>query len=101
MTTTAHPKTTARSPLEPCDVFPPRHIGPDEADVVEMLSTLGHGSLDELIDATLPEGIRLRRALALPEGSGEHEALTEIRQLGLRNQLFRSFIGMGYSDCIT
>src|SRR5687767_12658152 len=101
MTTTAQPKTKAHAPFAPCDVFPPRHIGPDEADVREMLATLGHGSLDALIDATLPEGIRLRRPLTLPEGAGEHEALAEVRQLGQRNELFRSFIGMGYSDCIT
>jgi len=81
--------------------FVPRHVGPDEKDVAEMLKTLGHPSLDALIEATIPRKIRLREGLNLPKGMTELEVLTYFRALAARNQVFRSFIGMGYSDCVT
>src|SRR5882762_9017160 len=81
--------------------FVPRHVGPDERDVAEMLKTLGFSSLDALIDATVPQKIRLGEGLALPKGLTELEVLTYFRALAARNQVFRSFIGMGYSDCVT
>jgi glycine dehydrogenase len=87
--------------LAPCDTFPERHIGPDEADVRAMLGTLGYASLDELVAATVPENILLRRPLSLPAPRGEHELLGELRGIVSRNQVFRSFIGMGYHACIT
>ncbi|HUG54003.1 MAG TPA: aminomethyl-transferring glycine dehydrogenase [Vicinamibacteria bacterium] len=85
----------------PTDSFPRRHIGPDEGEVADMLAILGYRSLDELVEATVPEGIRLRRELHLPEARGEHELLDALRAIALRNEVFRSFIGMGYHDCIT
>src|SRR6266550_3521853 len=81
--------------------FVPRHVGPSERDVAEMLKTLGFASLDALIDATIPRKIRLRHGLSLPKGLTELEVLTYFRALAARNQVFRSFIGMGYSDCVT
>jgi glycine dehydrogenase len=81
--------------------FVPRHVGPDERDVAEMLKILGFASLDALIDATVPRKIRLRQGLNLPKGLTELEVLTYFRALAARNQVFRSFIGMGYSDCVT
>src|SRR6267142_2152244 len=81
--------------------FVPRHVGPDERDVAEMLKTLGLASLDALIDATVPRKIRHRQGLSLPKGLTELEVLTYFRALAARNQVFRSFIGMGYSDCVT
>ena len=81
--------------------FVPRHVGPDEKDVAEMLKTLGQPSLDALIDATIPRKIRVREGLNLPKGMTELEVLTYFRALAARNQVFRSFIGMGYSDCVT
>src|SRR5436309_797481 len=81
--------------------FVPRHVGPDERDVAEMLKTLGFSSLDELIDATIPRKIRWREGLDLPKGLTELEVLTYFRALAAKNQVFRSFIGMGYSDCVT
>ncbi|HEU0107205.1 MAG TPA: aminomethyl-transferring glycine dehydrogenase [Vicinamibacteria bacterium] len=91
----------ATEALAPTDTFPRRHIGPDEAEVQEMLSTLGYASLEELIAATVPEGIRLHRELHLPEPRGEHELLDDLHEMAARNEVFRSFIGMGYHDCIT
>ncbi|MCH7566597.1 MAG: aminomethyl-transferring glycine dehydrogenase [Nitrospirae bacterium] len=89
------------SRLDPTDTFPRRHLGPTEADIQEMLATLGLQSLNALVDATVPEGIRLSKPLSLGPPRGEHEVLGELRRLAGRNQVFRSLIGMGYHDCIT
>ena len=93
--------TTIREVQMMDDGFIPRHIGPAEQDVREMLATLGHATLDELIDATVPAAIRFRGPLRTGEPKGEYEALSELRQMASRNQIFRSFIGMGYYDTIT
>jgi glycine dehydrogenase len=87
--------------IPPAESFVPRHVGPDEKDVAEMVKTLGFSSLDALIDATVPQKIRLREGLSLPKGMTELEVLTYFRALAAKNQVFRSFIGMGYSDCVT
>src|SRR5712671_1184466 len=87
--------------IPPAESFVPRHVGPDDRDVAEMLKILGFASLDALIDATVPEKIRLRGGLDLPKGMTEPEVLDYFRALASKNQIFRSFIGMGYSDCVT
>ena len=66
-----------------------------------MLSTLGFDSLDALVGAAVPAGIRLPSPLNLPEAKGEHAAVEELRGLAGKNQLFRFHIGMGYYDCVT
>src|SRR5437773_6898277 len=66
-----------------------------------MLATLGMQSLDALVDATVPEDIRMRKPLALDPNMGEFEALAKLRVLHDQNHVFRSYIGMGYYDCIT
>ena len=83
------------------DSFVSRHIGPSEAEVAEMLGTLGYSTLDELIDATVPERIKARAPLALPAAITEAEVLARFRTMAAKNRINRSFIGMGYSDCIT
>jgi glycine dehydrogenase len=83
------------------DKFASRHIGPTPAEVSEMLATLGYDSLDALVDATIPEAIRLRTPLAVPEARTESETLALLRSIAARNTLLRSYIGMGFSDCIT
>ncbi len=87
--------------LHSLDAFPPRHLGPTEANIKEMLGTLGLDSLDALINATVPDPIRLRRSLDLPSHQGEQATLEELKELARQNMVFRSFIGMGYYDCIT
>jgi len=87
--------------IPPAEAFVPRHVGPDESDVAEMLKILGFQSLDGLIDATIPARIRYRGGLDLPAGMTEMEVLAYLRALAAKNQVFRSFIGMGYSDCVT
>ncbi|MGH7700080.1 MAG: glycine dehydrogenase, partial [Gemmatimonadales bacterium] len=83
------------------DRFVARHIGPSPDDVHAMLAVLGHASLDAFIDTAVPPDIRLRRALRLPPARGEGEALVALRALAERNQVFRSYIGMGYHDTVT
>jgi glycine dehydrogenase len=94
-------RPAARRGFEPTDRFEERHVGPSEAEVGQMLDLLGYPSLEALVEATVPESIRLRRPLQLPAARGEHELIDELRALAGRNQVFRSFIGMGYHDCVT
>ena len=93
------------APLRPVDTFVRRHLGPQEAEVEAMLDLLGAPSLDALVDETVPASIRLGRPLALaglPEDReiGEHEVLQALRGLASQNQVFRSYLGMGYHGCI-
>ncbi|BAY11879.1 aminomethyl-transferring glycine dehydrogenase [Calothrix sp. NIES-2098] len=81
--------------------FIQRHIGPNSDDIRQMLGVLGLPSLDALIDKTVPQGIRLKEALKLPEAQTEYAALGQLKKIAEKNQVFRSFIGMGYYDCIT
>ena len=83
------------------DRFVDRHVGPREADIAEMLGELGCRSMDELVERAIPRDIRLTGSLNLPPSLDESQLLEEMRTLALRNQVFRSFIGMGYHDCIT
>jgi glycine dehydrogenase len=83
------------------DAFVDRHIGPDDRDIHEMLRVVGKGSLDELIDQTIPSTIRLRRPLVLPPPLSEHELLETLGEIARKNEIWRSFLGMGYSDTIT
>jgi glycine dehydrogenase len=83
------------------DQFVHRHIGPNAAETAAMLKTAGFESLDALADAAVPRQIRLNRPLNLPAARSEFDALRELKSIAAQNQVFRSFIGMGYYDCIT
>jgi glycine dehydrogenase len=83
------------------DRFVTRHLGPRADDVRAMLETVGYPTLDAFIDAVVPADIRLRKPLSLPGACSERDALTELAGLAARNQVFRSYIGMGYHDTIT
>jgi glycine dehydrogenase len=87
--------------LEPSDTFVPRHIGPTESDIQEMLAALSLPSLEALVEATVPSDIRLQTSLTVPSPRGEQPVLAELRGLAEQNQVWRSLIGMGYYDCIT
>ena len=80
--------------------FTSRHIGPRPQDVEQMLGSLGLDSLGELVDQTIPESIRLKTDLDLPDASSEHELLGQLQEIGALNRVFRSYIGMGYHDTI-
>jgi glycine dehydrogenase len=94
--------TTIRSaPITSADSFVPRHVGPSEGEVQEMLGRIGYSSLDALIDATIPPGIRLKRPLAIHSPRSEHEALDAMRAIARKNRIFRSYLGYGYHDTLT
>jgi len=97
-------KSSPASPLAglaQTERFVSRHLGPRPADVEKMLKTVGYASMDAFIDAVVPEDIRLRRPLALAPGRSEREVLQELRRIAAQNQVFRSYIGMGYSGTFT
>ncbi|KEQ28987.1 glycine dehydrogenase [Pedobacter antarcticus 4BY] len=81
--------------------FKDRHIAPDLADTDAMLSTLGLGSVDELIDQTVPAKIRLKKPLNLPAAKSEKDYLSSLKQAASLNKVFKSYIGQGYYDTIT
>src|SRR6267143_365424 len=83
------------------DLFAERHIGPSESDQRAMLATLGYDSLDAFIAAVVPADIRLRGSLKLPAAKSEQETLAELRGIAAQNQVFRSYLGMGYHDTYT
>ncbi|KAB2645749.1 MAG: aminomethyl-transferring glycine dehydrogenase [Verrucomicrobia bacterium] len=83
------------------DQFIRRHIGPNTTETAEMLKFLDQATLDALSDAAVPKKIRLPRPLDLPAAQSEHDALRSLKSIAAQNQVFRSFIGMGYYDCIT
>jgi glycine dehydrogenase len=78
-----------------------RHIGPNEQETEQMLSVIGVKSIGELIDKTLPENIRLREPLDVPEPVNEHQYLEDLRKTADKNKVLKSYIGQGYYDTIT
>ena len=87
--------------LTPTASFAVRHIGPNTAEVEQMLKVLGFSTLDDLIHQAVPATIRLNQPLRLPAAQNEYAALAKLKEIASKNQVFRSFIGMGYHDCIT
>ena len=83
------------------DRFVTRHIGPNAAEVRAMLKVCGLESLDDLVAKTVPASIRHAASLNLPAASSEFGLLQELRGIAAQNQIFKSYIGMGYSDTIT
>nr|WP_313926659.1 aminomethyl-transferring glycine dehydrogenase [Anabaena sp. FACHB-1237] len=81
--------------------FAKRHIGINDDDIQKMLDLLGISSLDDLINKTVPSNIRWQEKLQLPEAQSEYTALEMLKQIAGKNQVYRSFIGMGYYDSIT
>jgi len=77
-----------------------RHNGPDKRDQAAMLERIGLQSTDELIDQIIPASIRLNKELQLPDGLNEYEFVQHVKELGAKNKVFRSFIGMGYYNTI-
>ena len=87
--------------LAPDDTFPHRHIGPGSDEIAHMLEALAVPSLDALVDEAVPDSIRMAGTLDLESPYSESEILANLRDLADQNQVFRSFIGMGYYDTIT
>jgi glycine dehydrogenase len=100
----SHPRETHRSPslnAPGAQGFQSKHIGPSPAEAQQMLDLLEFKSLDALIDAAVPGQIRLTQPLHIPPARSEQEVLRSLKEVAGQNQVFRSFIGMGYYDCHT
>jgi glycine dehydrogenase len=80
--------------------FVSRHIGPNDQEKEQMLKTIGIGSLDELIDKTIPPAIRDPKRLEIPGALSEHAYLTDLKKIGAKNKLYTSYIGQGYYNTI-
>ena len=89
------------SQLRDPNAFLRRHLGPDAAEQQAMLDSLGLGSRVELIEQTVPPGIRLNRMLDLPPALDEEAALAKLRGYAEQNQVWTSLIGMGYHGTLT
>ena len=83
------------------DTFVDRHVGPRSEDIESMLEKIGYASFDELIGDALPASIRYYQPLNLGKPQTESEMLADLKQIAAQNQVSRSFIGMGYYNCIT
>ena len=81
--------------------FTRRHIGPNSSELNKILSTIGVTSVEQLLEQTIPEKIRLKNDLNIPEGISEMEFLKEIKKLSSLNQKFKTYIGLGYHDTFT
>jgi len=95
-TSVKHQNTPSLRELEHASAFVDRHIGPNDAEIAQMLRVVGHDSLDALTDAIVPGAIKSPAPLALPESLTEVQALARIRAIASRNKVLRSFIGQGY-----
>ena len=82
------------------DAFALRHLGPRESDLNHMFKTIGVESFDQLIFETIPDDIRLKKDLELDPAMTEYEYLTHIQELGKKNKVFKSYIGLGYHPTI-
>mgnify|MGYP001292001375 CR=1 FL=1 len=87
-------------PFEHPDRFEFRHIGPDEKDIKLMAKECGVNSIDELIDETIPKNIRLENELKLDEPLSEFEFINKIKEIASKNEVYKTYIGMGYYPTI-
>ena len=85
----------------PTDSFVRRHIGASSSEIQEMLGVIACESLDDMIDKTVPAAIKIKQPLQLGEARGEYELLQELKAIASKNQVWRSYIGTGYYNCIT
>ncbi len=93
-------KTANSELLAVTDHYVNRHIGPSDADIDQMLAVIGVESLAQLIDEAVPDVIRMQGELNLPAPCSESQVLRELRKMSQRNQVYRSFIGMGYANTL-
>ena len=87
--------------MKPLDTFARRHLGSSPEEIQAMVETVGYEGLDALIGAVVPSELGNAQALNLPAPRTESEAMAEMRAMMARNELFGSFIGQGYHDCLT
>ncbi|CAG8620487.1 10290_t:CDS:10 [Funneliformis mosseae] len=98
-------RTFSSTPLKcdafsPLDTFPQRHNGSSDAEIKEMLDTIGVKDMEELVNKTIPANIRSTQALALEGGLTESELLKRLGDIASKNKVYKSYIGMGYTNTI-
>lgn len=93
-------KATSKTNIKK-DEFKNRHLGINETNLQFMLNQLGYKNLEQLIDTAVPPSIRLHHGLNLPSAKTEIEALQTLKEIAQQNKIFKSYIGMGYYNCIT
>jgi hypothetical protein len=94
------PKIEKKSVFEPLDTFPRRHLGPHKAEIEQMLKTCKVQSLDEVIQKAVPSTILVKKPIEVGDGISEKELIARLRAIASKNRIFKSYIGMGYYDCI-
>ena len=82
------------------NTFTSRHIGPSQDDIAAMLKTIDQKSLDTLIEAVVPSAIRSSEPLNIGDSKTEKELLDELKIIAEKNVIMKSYLGMGYHDCI-
>jgi len=87
--------------LQQSEQFVSRHLGPDDHEEAAMLEALGLSSLNEMLDKVVPESIRRQDDMQIDDGLTEHQALAKLKQIASKNQILKSFIGMGYYNTHT
>ncbi|MDA1007571.1 MAG: aminomethyl-transferring glycine dehydrogenase [Planctomycetota bacterium] len=100
---------SSTDPIAPNDTFARRHIGPTPFDIEQMLAVVGYPSLDAITEAAMPSFIRVKSALTIQDPTntqlfatrGEYETLASLRVLASQNEVWRTYIGMGYSGTLT
>jgi glycine dehydrogenase len=98
---TGNPSSSAAHHVAYTDVFATRHLGPRDQDMQAMLRVLNLSSLENLVQQAVPASIRIAQPLKIGAARTEYEALQDLKAIASKNKVFRSFIGMGYSNCIT
>ena len=83
------------------DPFVKRHLGPRTKEVELMLKTVGYSSIDKLINDVVPKQIQDTQPLKLDQAWTEFDILDELKEIASKNDIYQSFIGMGYYNCIT
>lgn len=81
--------------------FVHRHNGPSDDDVQKMLAVMNISSIDELIEQTVPADIRLKKPLSMPDGINEYQYINQLKSIGIKNKIYRTYIGLGYYSAIT
>ena len=81
--------------------FVDRHIGPNQDETSQMLQAIGLSSIDELIDVSVPESIRSNRQLNVGTGLTEQALIEKLKSIAQKNVIMKSYIGMGYYNCLT
>ncbi|KAG2225602.1 hypothetical protein INT45_013713 [Circinella minor] len=93
-------KPVSAQVFKPLDTFPRRHIGPGESEKQAMLKEVGVKDIDELLAKAIPNAIRSPKPLALAEGVPERDLLKHLKSVADKNKVYRSYIGMGYTDTV-